>query len=332
MLKIIKTIFFSSIFFLNLNLIGDEFKTIVQAKDEDISILLQKALDQSILKVLGSQKDFDLNQQSLKKLNPDDYINQYKFTELNDEEALEVIIDLKAVQEKLLELNLGISVLKNLKISAWVLCKSDFSSLQAAKSLEQKCKFVKRSFDRIADQRGITLVYPILDSRDISLFSFEGESDLENLTIFNDRYPSDGWLFCEISIKNEWCYLPKEINKGFSKLNTEFKYVPQEGINSLIDSLFSSQRLKRVYKSDFPYFLEISGLNKFKDYIDLEKKLKNILFISNLNLLSLRNNSATYSFNLLSDEKNLFDFFKEMDDLKLINKEKGKVVLAFGGK
>ena len=128
MLKIIKIIFFSSIFFLNLNLIGDEFKTIVQAKDENISILLQKALDQSILKVLGSQKDFDLNQQSLKKLNPDDYINQYKFTELNNEEALEVIIDLKAVQEKLLELNLGISVLKNLKISAWVLCKSDFSS------------------------------------------------------------------------------------------------------------------------------------------------------------------------------------------------------------
>ena len=113
MLKIIKIIFFSSIFILNLSLIGDEFKTIVQAKDEDISILLQKALDQSILKVLGSQKDFDLNQQSLKKLNPDDYINQYKFTELNNEEALEVIIDLKAVQEKLLELNLGISNEKN---------------------------------------------------------------------------------------------------------------------------------------------------------------------------------------------------------------------------
>ena len=36
MLKIIKIIFFSSIFFLNLYLIGDEFKTIVQAKDEDI--------------------------------------------------------------------------------------------------------------------------------------------------------------------------------------------------------------------------------------------------------------------------------------------------------
>ena len=231
-----------------------------------------------------------------------------------------------------MELNLGISVLKNLKVSAWVLCKADFSSLQAAKSLEQKCKFIKKSFDRIADQRGITLVYPILDSRDLSLFSFEKESDLENLTIFNDRYPSDGWLFCEISTKNEWCYLPIEINKGFSKLNVEFKYNPQEGINTLIDNLFSSQRLRRVYKSDLPFYLEIGGLNKFNDFIDFEKKLKNILFINNLNLLSLKNNSATFSLNLLSDEKNLFDFFEEMSDLKLINKEKGKAVLAFGDK
>ena len=100
----------------------------------------------------------------------------------------------------------------------------------------------------------------------------------------------------------------------------------------MIDNLFSSQRLRRVYKSDLPFYLEIGGLNKFNDFIDFEKKLKNILFINNLNLLSLKNNSATFSFNLLSDEKNLFDFFKEMDDLKLINKEKGRVVLAFGGK
>ena len=63
MLKIIKIIFFSSIFFLNLNLIGDEFKTIVKAKDEDISILLQKALDQSmrnmnkILKIQNHRRD-----------------------------------------------------------------------------------------------------------------------------------------------------------------------------------------------------------------------------------------------------------------------------------
>ena len=110
----------------------------------------------------------------------------------------EVIFDLKALLEKLLELNLGISFLKNPKVAAWVLCKPDYSSLQAAKSLDQKCKFVKKEFDRVANERGITIVYPILDSRDISLFSFENNSNLENLTIFNDRYPSDGWFFCEI--------------------------------------------------------------------------------------------------------------------------------------
>ncbi len=328
MLKIIKVIFFVSLIFPALNLYSENYSTIVQGNDEDVSELLQKALNQSILKVLGSQRDFNLNQQNFKKLNPDNFVREYKFIEFNEEEALEVMIDLKALQEKLLELNLGISFLKNPKVAAWVLCKSDFSSLQAAKSLEQKCKFVKKEFDRVANERGITIIYPILDSQDISLFSFENDSNLENLTIFNDRYPSDGWLFCEISSSSEWCFLPMEIEKKFSKLDVETKYKPEIGISILIDNLFSNQRLRAVSQSNLPYYLEIKGLKRFSDHKEFENILNNILFINNLSLLSLRNNSATYSFNLLSEERNLLNYFNEIENLILLNKEKDKFFLA----
>ena len=330
MLKIIKVIFFVSLFFAAINSFSETYSTIVQGNDEDVSELLQKALNQSILKVLGSQRDFNLNQNIFKKLNPDNFVREYKFIKFNNEEALEVMIDLKALQEKLLELNLGISFLKNLKVAAWVLCKSDFSSLQAAKSLEQKCKFVKKEFDRVANERGITIIYPILDSQDISLFSFEDDSSLENLTIFNDRYPSDGWFFCEVSNSSEWCFLPEEIEKKLSKLDLESKYKPTVGINILIDNLFSNQRLRAVSQSNLPYYLEIKGLKKFSDHKSFENLLKNILFINNLSLLSLRNDSATYSFNLLSEERNLLNYFDEIENLILINKEKDKVFLALG--
>ena len=330
MLKIIKVIFFISLIFSVFNLYSEDYSTIVQGDDEEVSELLQKALNQSILKVLGSQRDFNLNKQNFKKLNPNNFVREYKFIEFNDEEALEVMIDLKALQEKLLELNLGISFLKNPKVAAWVLCKPDYSSLQAAKSLDQKCKFVKKEFDRVANERGITIVYPILDSRDISLFSFENNSNLENLTIFNDRYPSDGWFFCEISSSSEWCFLPEDIEKKFSKLDVESKYKPAVGINILIDNLFSNQRLKASSKSNLPYYLEIRGLKKFSDHKSFENILKNILFINNLSLMSLKNNSATYSFNLLSEERNLLNYFDEIENLILINKEKDKLFLALG--
>ena len=62
MLKIIKVIFFISLIFPALNLFSEDYSTIVQGNDEDVSELLQKALNQSILKVLGSQRDFNLNQ------------------------------------------------------------------------------------------------------------------------------------------------------------------------------------------------------------------------------------------------------------------------------
>tara|TARA_Y100001935_G_C17286590_1_gene500729 strand:- start:494 stop:1492 length:999 start_codon:yes stop_codon:yes gene_type:complete len=332
MSKIIKVIFFTFLFFFFSILISEEYSTIVQGNDEDVSELLRKALNQSILKVLGSQRDFNLNQQTFKKLNPDRYIKEYKFINYKNEEALEVKIDLKALQEKLLRLNLGISFLKNPKVAAWIFCKSDFSSLQAAKSLEQKCKFTKKELNNIANERGITLIYPILDSQDIRLFSLENNSETESLTIFNDRYPSDGWFFCEISSINEWCFLPREIDKKSSRLDTETRYKPTVGFNILVDNLYSKQRLKPKYKSKQPYYVEISGLNKFIEHKNLEEKLQNILFISNLSLLSLRNNSATYSFYLLSEEKNLIDYLIEIDNLNFLGKEKRKVFLAFGDK
>ena len=319
MLKIIKVIFFSFLFLFHAILISEEYSTIVQGNDEDVSELLRKALNQSILKVLGSQRDFNLNQKTLKKLNPDNYVKEYKFIKYRNEEALEVMIDLKVLQEKLLKLNLGISFLKNPKVAAWVFCKSDFS-----------CKFTKKELNNIANERGITLIYPILDSQDISLFSLENDSEIKSLTIFNDRYPSDGWFFCEISSVNEWCFLPKEIDKKLSTLDTETRYKPAVGFNILIDNLYSKQRLKPEYQSNQPYFVEISGLKKFIEHKHLEKKLQDILFISDLSLLSIQNNSATYSFYLLSEEKNLIDYLNEIDNLNLISIEKRKVFLAFG--
>ena len=46
--------------------------------------------------------------------------------------------------------------------------------------------------------------------------------------------------------------------------------------------------------------------------------------------MSLRNNSATYSFNLLSEERNLLNYFDEIENLILVNKEKDKLFLALG--
>ena len=98
----------------------------------------------------------------------------------------------------------------------------------------------------------------------------------------------------------------------------------------MIDNLFSNQRLNASSQSNLPYYLEIRGLKNFSDHKSFENILKNILFINNLSLMSLRNNSATYSFNLLSEERNLLNYFDEIENLILINKEKDKLFLALG--
>ena len=44
--------------------------------------------------------------------------------------------------------------------------------------------------------------------------------------------------------------------------------------------------------------------------------------------MSLQNNSATYRFNLLSEERNLLNHFNEIENLILVNNEKDKIFLA----
>ena len=56
MLKIIKVIFFISLIFSVFNLYSEDYSTIVQGNDEEVSELLQKALNQSILKSIGQPK------------------------------------------------------------------------------------------------------------------------------------------------------------------------------------------------------------------------------------------------------------------------------------
>ena len=59
--KIIKEFFFIFIFFLNLYIYSIEFSTVVEGDGEEVNELLKKALDQYILKVLGSKRYFVLN-------------------------------------------------------------------------------------------------------------------------------------------------------------------------------------------------------------------------------------------------------------------------------
>ena len=257
-----------------------------------------------------------MNEKKIRELETQKYIKEYQFIDFEGEEAIEVIINLRSLQKKLLDLNLGISFKKDPKISAWVICKSDFSSMQAAKALEQKCKSVKKEFKEITDERGVSIIYPILDSKDISLFSLESDINLNELTFFNDRYPADSWFFCEISRTSDWCYLPLDSNKNLSTLDINSKYKPAIGLNVLIDNLLSNERLNLEEKINIP-----------SNHLAFKEIFENVLFIKNFDLISLENNTASYSFFLLSNEKNLFNLIENIENIDLVSMERDTIYL-----
>ena len=303
------------------NSYSTEYQSIVKSSGEDVPTLLKKALNQTVLKVLGSKREFNLNEKKIRELETQKYIKEYQFIDI------EVIINLRSLQKKLLDLNLGISFKKDPKILAWVICKSDFSSMQAAKALEQKCKSVKKEFKEITDERGVSIIYPILDSKDISLFSLESDINLNELTFFNDRYPADSWFFCEISRTSDWCYLPLDFNKNLSTLDINSKYKPAIGLNVLIDNLLSNERLNLEEKINIPYKVKVSGLLDYSNHLAFKEIFENVLFIKNFDLISLENNTASYSFFLLLSEKNLFNLIENTENIDLVSMERDTIYL-----
>ena len=331
MTKIIKLLIFIYALIFSMSSLSNsysaEYQSIVKSSGEDVPSLLKKALNQTILKVLGSKREFNLNEKKIRELKTEKYIKEYQFIDFEGEEAIEVIINLRSLQKKLLDLNLGISFKKDPKISAWVLCKSDFSSIEAAKALEQKCKSVKKEFKEITNERGVSIIYPILDAKDISLFSLESDINLNELTFFNDRYPTDSWFFCEISRTSDWCYLPLDFNKNLSTLDINSKYKPAIGLNVLIDNLLSNERLNLEEKINIPYEVKVTGLLDYSNHLAFKEIFENVLFIKDFNLISLEDNTASYSFFLLSSEKNLFNFIENTENIDLVSMERDTIYL-----
>ena len=55
--------------------------------------------------------------------------------------------------------------------------------------------------------------------------------------------------------------------------------------------------------------------------------LECVLFIKDFDLISLENNTASYSFFLLSSEKNLFNFIENTENIDLVSMERDTIYL-----
>ena len=85
-----------------------------------------------------------------------------------------------------------------------------------------------------AKKRGGRVIYPILDSTEMTFFEDRNTESFENIYFNNEKYSPDGWMYCNRG-EEFLCYLPQEPKNIFSNLNTYNTLLPFYAIQGLLD-------------------------------------------------------------------------------------------------
>jgi hypothetical protein len=106
----------------------EEHVVILTDETGNTNDLLDKALGQSIIRILGSNEEYERNYSFVKNIKTKKYIKEYEFLNDLNGSKIKIVIDSKSLRNYLLNNNLSITSEDRQSISAWVLCKGNLES------------------------------------------------------------------------------------------------------------------------------------------------------------------------------------------------------------
>ena len=295
----------------------------------DTNKLLDKAIGQSIVRILGSKDEYDKNYSFLKNINTKEYIKEYEFLDDSGNSKIKIVIDSRALRKHLLDNNLSITSEDKQAISAWILCKADLKSKSNFDQIKKNCLELKRSLLVLAEQRNVDLFFPILDTLDISFLELEQKDQLNNSSYLNNRYNTDGSIYCEATLNGNNCFKTLDSIKNNTKIDFDKKFTFSEIFNLVADSIQESKKISINKDSFKPILIEVRNLESTEDYDYAVYELKKIVLLNNLKIISLDNGSTFFSGNLMGKITDLEKLLSKSKTFAINSLNYKKVVIQF---
>ena len=334
-----KHLFYKYKFFLILALIGlsantysffpDQHTILLNDQDSNTLELLDTALKQSIVRILGSNNEYDKNSLFLKNISTKQYIKQYEFIEDFGKSKIKIIVDSKSLRNYLLENNLSITSEDRQSLSAWILCKAELESKAKFDKTTDKCDQVKSFFIKSAEERNIDLFFPIFDSVDINFLELEQKTEINDIAYLNNRYNSNGSFYCEITFERNNCFNTFDSKKKNTKINFEKRYSPAEIFNKVVDSVQESRKLFINKDSFRPFTVVVKNISSLEDYDLAFKELSKIVLFNDLKISSLDKKDTIFSSNLLGKITELENLFNTANNFEILSIKYKEIVIKF---
>ena len=327
-MKHLLKIFFNFFFFVfslqSYSSFPDEHVLFIESDNLSTNQVLRKALDISSIRILGSKNEFDQNKRLISNLNPEIFIKSYEFTK---DDKIKIIINAKLLRNNFLERNLSISLEDRQSIAAWILCRTDLNSKRNYDLLIEKCNKAKKSLTKMSQERDIDLIYPILDSNDLSFLDIEDKNERKENSFINRRYMSDESFYCELTLSQENCY--QTLSSKNNKIDFSRIYTLESIFNKTADLVKLSKKILINKNSFKPLRIYISNIMSIEEYDYVSQELEKIIFFDNLSLSSLKKNDVVFKSNLLGKITEVEKLFKNNKNFKINSIDYQKIFLEF---
>ena len=220
----------------------------IEDTGNDVSFYLDQAVLEAIVRATGSFKEIRESNKII-DLDLNSFVREYKFLQEQKRNFIEIKIDAVELRSKLFELNFPLFTEKKLKAVVWINCNlSKELKSKTYQIAQDECNNLKKNISFEAKKRGGRVIYPILDSTEMTFYEDRNIENFENIYFNNEKYSPDGWMYCNRG-EEFLCYLPQEPKNIFSNLNPYNSFLPYDAIQGLLDKISEPFRVKSGSKN-----------------------------------------------------------------------------------
>ena len=241
-------LFFQAILLASQSDLPEVYTVKIEDTGNNVSFYLDQAVLEAIVRATGSFKEIK-DSKKIIDLDLNSFVREYKFLQELNRNFIEIKIDAVELRSKLFELNFPLFTEKKLRAIVWINCNlSKELKSKTYQIAQDECNKLKKNISSEAKKRGGRVIYPILDSTEMTFYEDRNIESFKNIYFNNEKYSPDGWMYCNRG-EEFLCYLPQEPKNIFSNLNPYNSYLPFDAIQGLLDKISEPYRVKSGSKN-----------------------------------------------------------------------------------
>ena len=279
----------------------------IEDTGNDISFYLDQAVLEAIVRATGSFKEIRESNKII-DLDLNSFVREYKFLQEQKRNFIEIKIDAVELRSKLFEFNFPLFTEKKLKAVVWINCNlSKELKSKTYQIAQDECNNLKKNISFEAKKRGGRVIYPILDSTEMTFYEDRNIESFENIYFNNEKYSPDGWMYCNRG-EEFLCYLPQEPKNIFSNLNPYNSFLPFDAIQGLLDKISEPFRVRSGSKNK-KVLITVEGNTSFETLQMFKGLLGQNFLIKNSFLHRLEDKMFSF---MVTTESNIDDLVEVM--------------------